>query len=116
MGLNLKERSSGRYKGALKLTKRGPGVVRRWLYFAAMRLITTAGVAEWYAVKKAQREKGGNRALVAVMRKLALGLYVLGVREESFDVQRLLSPAVKHSRRAAQRVKKELKTKQRQKI
>jgi transposase len=116
MGLNLKERSSGRYKGALKLTKRGPGVVRRWLYFAAMRLITTAGVAEWYAVKKAQREKGGNRALVAVMRKLALGLYVLGVREESFDVQRLFSPAVKHSRRAAQRVKKELKKKQRQKV
>jgi transposase len=37
MGLNLKERSSGRYQGQLKITKRGPGAARRWLYFAAMR-------------------------------------------------------------------------------
>ncbi len=39
MGLNLKERSSGRYQGQLKITKRGPGAVRRWLYFTAMRLV-----------------------------------------------------------------------------
>jgi transposase len=116
MGLNLKERSSGRYQGQLKITKRGPGAVRRWLYFAAMRLATTAEVTEWYAVKKAQREKGGKRALVAVMRKLALGLHALGVREESFDARRLFSPAVKHSGRMAQRAKKNLKKKQRQKV
>ena len=107
MGLNLKERSSGRYQGQLKITKRGPGAVRRWLYFAAMRLVKTAAVAEWYAVKKGQRDKGGKRALIAVMRKLALGLYVLGVGEESFDARRLFSPTVKHSRRGARRAKKE---------
>lgn len=116
MGLNLKERSSGRYRGQLTITKRGPGAVRRWLYFAAMRLVQTAEVAEWYAVKKGQREKGGKRALVAVMRKLALGLHALGVCEEGFDARRLFSPAVKLSRRAAKRAKKELKRKQRQKV
>jgi transposase len=116
MGLNLKERSSGRYKGQLKITKRGPGAVRRWLYFAAMRLVKTAAVAEWYAVKKEQREKGGRRALIAVMRKLALGLYVLGLGEESFDARRLFSPTVKHSRRTAQRAKKKLKKQRRQKV
>jgi transposase len=116
MGLNLKERSSGRHKGQLKITKRGPGAVRRWLYFAAMRLVQRADVAEWYAVKKGQREKGGTRALVAVMRKLAMGLHVLGMTEETFDARRLFSPTVKHSRSGARRVKKELKRKQRQKV
>ena len=38
-GLNLKERSSGKHKGQLKITKRGPSVVRFYLYFAALRLI-----------------------------------------------------------------------------
>jgi transposase len=114
MGLNLKERSSGRYQGQLKITKRGPGAVRRWLYFAAMRLVKTAEVAEWYEVKKGQRDRGGKRALVAVMRKLALALHALGVGEENFDARRLFSPAVKHSRRGARRAKKNQR-KQRQK-
>ena len=107
MGLNLKERSSGRHKGHLKITKRGPGGVRRWLFFAAMRLVQTVEVAEWYAVKKSQHTKGGTRALVAVMRKLALGLHALGTGEESFDARRLFSPAVKRSHRAAKRAQKD---------
>jgi transposase len=109
IGLNLKERSSGRYKGRLKITKRGPGGVRRWLYFAAMRLVQKAEVAEWYAVKKGQRKNAARQALVAVMRKLALGLHAIGVREESFDASRLFSPAVKRSHYAAERAKKEQK-------
>jgi hypothetical protein len=32
MGLNLKERSSGQHKGRLKITKRGPGRVRHYLF------------------------------------------------------------------------------------
>lgn len=115
MGLNLKERSSGRYQGHLKITKRGPGAARRWMFFAAMRLVKTAGVAEWYAVKKGQRVKGGTRALVAVMRKLALGLHALGMGEDRFDARRLFSPTVKRSRAEARRAKKEQK-KQRQKV
>ena len=51
-------------------------------------------------------QKGGTRALVAVMRKLALGLHALGVGEESFDARRLFSPTVKHSRRAAKRARR----------
>jgi len=37
LGLNLKERSSGKYVGQLKITKRGPGKARKYLYFAALR-------------------------------------------------------------------------------
>jgi len=116
MGLNLKERSSGRYQGQLKITKRGPGAVRRWLYFAAMRLVQQANLVEWYEVKKGQRPKGGKRALIAVMRKLALGLYVVGVGTEPFDARRLFSPTVgKRSRRGVRQAKKNQK-KQRQKV
>jgi transposase len=91
MGLNLKERSSGRYQGQLKITKRGPGAVRRWLYFAAMRLVQKPWVHAWYEAKKGRRDKGGKRALIAVMRKLALGLYAVGVSEEPFDARRLFT-------------------------
>ena len=116
MGLNLKERSSGRYQGQLKITKRGPGAVRRWLYFAAMRLVQKPDVVEWYEIKKGQRPKGGKRALIAVMRKLALGLYVVGVGEETFDAKRLFSPTVgKRSRRGVKQAKKNQK-RQRQKV
>ena len=116
MGLNLKERSSGRYQGQLKITKRGPGAVRRWLYFAAMRLVQKPNVVEWYEIEKGQRPKGGKRALIAVMRKLALGLYVVGVGEETFDARRLFSPTVgKRSRRGVKQAKKNQK-RQRQKV
>ena len=116
MGLNLKERSSGRYQGQLKITKRGPSAVRRWLFFAAMRLAQKPDVVEWYEAKKGQRPKGGTRALIAVMRKLALGLYAVGVGTEPFDAKRLFSPTVgKRSRRGARQAK-EQKKKQRQKV
>jgi len=32
-GLNLKERSSGKHKGRLKITKRGPSLARKYHYF-----------------------------------------------------------------------------------
>ena len=35
MGLNLTERSSGMYKGKLKISKRGSSAVRYWMYLAA---------------------------------------------------------------------------------
>ena len=107
MGLNLKERSSGQYQGQLKITKRGPAAVRRWLYFAAMRLAQQSGVAAWYQAKKAKREKHGKWALVAVMRKLVLGLYRVGVADEPFDARRLFAEprASRHGSRNSTRRK-----------
>jgi transposase len=99
MGLNLKERSSGRYQGQLKISKRGPGAVRRWLYFASMRLTQKPWVHAWYEAKKGHRDKGGKWALIAVMRKLALGLYAVGVSKEPFDARRLFSQESGKSRR-----------------
>lgn len=56
LGLNLKVRSSGKMKGRLRLSKRGPGRARRWLYYAALRLLqSNAIVKAWYARKRATR-------------------------------------------------------------
>jgi transposase len=38
-GLNLREKSSGKYRGKLKLTKRGPSRARRYLWLAVLRLL-----------------------------------------------------------------------------
>jgi len=52
MGLNLKECSSGQHKGKLKITKRGPGRVRHYLYLSAMRFVQKdPEVRAWYCNK-----------------------------------------------------------------
>lgn len=39
-GLNLAERSSGKYKGQIKLTKRGNALLRKHLYFTVFYLLS----------------------------------------------------------------------------
>jgi transposase len=91
MGLNLKERSSGKHQGQLKITKRGPSIVRKWMYFAAMRMSRSPLVRPWFEEKKAKDKGRGKGALIAIARKLALALYSVGARGEAFEPQRLLS-------------------------
>jgi transposase len=89
MGLNLKERSSGRWQGQLTLSKRGPAAARRWLYLAALRWVRQEPVRSWYLRQTAQRRGAAKPALIGVMRKLALALYRVGGRREAFDRQQL---------------------------
>jgi transposase len=89
MGLNLVERSSGDYQGCLHISKRGSACTRQWLYFAVLRLVQKAGVRRWYEAKKARDPEAAKSVLVALMRKLALALYQVGVHEQAFDAQRL---------------------------
>lgn len=89
MGLNLVERSSGAYQGRLRISKRGSARTRQWLYFAVMRLVQRCGVRPWYEAKKARDEGDARRVLVAVMRKLSVALYHIGVRNEEFQPRRL---------------------------
>jgi transposase len=91
MGLNLKERSSGKYQGQLKITKRGPSIVRRWMYFAAMRATRSVFVKPWFQAKKARDKDRGNGALIAVARKLALALHAVGAKGQPFEPWRLFS-------------------------
>jgi transposase len=90
MGLNLAERSSGKYQGQLKLSKRGRGMARRWMYLAALRHVRSSERARgWYRRKRLRmseawrprpgyKPRPGVGAVVAVMRKLALALHAIG--------------------------------------
>jgi transposase len=89
MGFNLKERSSGKHKGLLKITKRGSSSVRKWLYFAAMRQVKSGPVRRWHEAKKARDKDRGLGSLIAVARKLALALHVVAVKGEPFEPWRL---------------------------
>lgn len=100
MGLNLAERSSGTYKGQLKISKRGQPRVRQWLYLAALRLVKKSGVSAWYHAKKA-RDGQAKRALVAIMRKLSLALYRVGTSDACFEPRRLFHPAATRARSRA---------------
>jgi transposase len=95
LGLNLKERSSGKHKGKLKITKRGSGQARRWLYYVVLRLIQKDAVIKaWYG-RKISRDGGVKmKALIAIMRKVAAGLWHVAQGKEFdakklFDVKRL---------------------------
>ena len=94
-GLNLKEKSSGKQKGQLSITKRGPGRARQYLWLAVFRWLQKDAVARaWYA-EKIKRDGGRrSRAVIALMRKFAQALFHVarGVPLDSrklFDVSRL---------------------------
>jgi transposase len=92
MGLNLKERSSGQYIGKLKITKRGQRLCRKWLYFSALRLMQKSPKTRRWAAAKKQRDGGkgqGKRAVIGVMRRLALAAYQVGANGAEFDAERL---------------------------
>lgn len=94
-GINLKERSSGKHQGRLKITKRGSSRARRWLFLAALRWLKDDRIAKAWYLRKVARDGGKKmKAVVALMRKLVAGLFHVarGERFDStklFDVRRL---------------------------
>jgi len=89
MGLNLTERSSGKWQGHLRISKRGSSKVRRWLYLAALRWVRKEPVRRWYREQVAARRGERKAALIGVMRKLALALYQVGGRGQAFAQEAL---------------------------
>jgi transposase len=94
-GLNLKEKSSGKFQGKLKLTKRGSARARQWLWLATSRWRSTDRIAEAWYQSKVKRDGGfRSKATIGLMRKLARALYHVarGAPLDSrllFDTQRL---------------------------
>jgi transposase len=95
LGLNLTERSSGQFKGTLHISKRGSSRSRQWLYLATLRLVQKAGVRSWYEAKKAGNADAAKCVLVALMRKLSMALYHVGVHQQEFDTRRLFQKIVR---------------------
>jgi transposase len=90
MGLNLAERSSGRYRGKLKIAKRGSAMARHWLHLAALRLVRRSPeVAAWYRAKRRRDAGASTGAVTAVARRLALALHAVATTGAAFDAGRL---------------------------
>lgn len=86
LGLNLKERSSGKRVGQLAITKRGPSLARRWLFFAALRAVQRPEIKPWYLAMQSRDQKYGKmKGLVAVMRKLCRSIWHVSRTGETFD-------------------------------
>ena len=86
VGLDLQVRQSGKWKGQVKLSKRGSGRVRRLLYMAAVRATDQpeSAFGAYYQRLLARGMKGG-RALMAVMRKMLKVAYHLLRSNETYD-------------------------------
>jgi len=88
-GLNLRVKSSGEHAGRLTITKRGSGLVRQVLYLFALRMIKeSAAVRAWYKRRRGYTEESKQRAIVAVMRKLARAMFHVA-RGDAFDARKL---------------------------
>lgn len=88
-GLNLKEKSSGKWQGKLRITKNGSGRARQYLWLAVFRWRKKDPIVQaWYAAK-VKRDGGKKaRAVVALMRKLVKALFHVA-RGAPMDTQRL---------------------------
>jgi transposase len=90
-GMNLKEKSSGKFQGRLKITKRGSGRARQYLWLAVCRWVRKDPVARAWYEKKIARDAGKKaKAIVALMRKLAGALYHIG-RGDPYDAAKLFA-------------------------
>jgi len=89
-GLNVKIRCSGKKRGELHITKRGPGLARWYMYLAALRMIKDDPIVRAWYDKKVARDGGKvkMKAVVAIMRKLVKGLWHVA-RGKTFDASLL---------------------------
>lgn len=93
MGLNLKEHSSGKHKGKLAITKRGPSLGRFYLYFAALRLIARdARVARWFQAKTQRPGAIKGKQVVELMRRIAKGIWH-HAQGRPFSPEKLFGPS-----------------------
>lgn len=86
-GLNLYEMSSGKHHGIRRITKRGRGLLRKLLYFAAINTIKKDGIMHDY-YKRLVETNGmvKKKALIAVSRKLLCLMYAQ-VRDNTFYME-----------------------------
>jgi transposase len=94
LGLNLKERSSGKRNGQLAITKRGPSLARKYLYFWAMRSVNRPELRPWYETfqkvgKGRATEYRKMKGLIAMMRKLCRALWYCRQHDKPFEYEKV---------------------------
>ena len=81
-GLDLYEISSGKRKGERRISKRGRSLLRKILYYAAMKTIRKNGIMHEYYINLTGRGMKKVMALIAVARKLLRIIFAI-VRNNS---------------------------------
>jgi hypothetical protein len=89
VGLNLRERESGKYKGKVKITKRGRSLYRKVSYQVARRLVAKKGSMFQARHKEMKKRLGGGKALVSLMRFLTRSILGVYRSTSEFDLSRL---------------------------
>ena len=110
LGLNMKELSSGKRKGELAITKRGPSVARKILYFWALRGVQHPALQPWFeGFKKVGRNRSGEhrgkKGLIALMRKLCRSLWYVRQHNVPFEYAKVFpgEPLQKRTRKRKRR-------------
>jgi transposase len=86
-GLDLYEISSGKRKGQRRISKRGRGLLRKILFYAAIQMIRKNGIMYDYYTRLTGRGMERMRALIAVSRKLLRIIHAI-VRDNSDYVKK----------------------------
>jgi transposase len=90
-GLDPRPDDSGQHRGKRRLSKRGPGELRRLLFLAAM---SAAKTKTWHPLYEHYRAKGlsGTAALVILARRIARTAWSIYTYKTEFDPARLMNP------------------------
>jgi transposase len=90
-GLDPRPDDSGQHRGKCRLSKRGPGELRRLLYLAAMSAIKTK---TWRPLYEHYRAKGlsSTATLVILARRIARTAWSIYTHKTEFDPGRLTKP------------------------
>lgn len=89
-GLNIRRRSSGKYEGHNKISKKGRSLLRKVLYQCVFSsLICKGGVYHDYYQRKKRELASGMKAIVAVMRKALKMIYGIAVSKNEFSMERV---------------------------
>ncbi len=83
-GLNLFEISSGKHKGKRRISKRGRSFLRKVLYFAALNTIRKGGIFHEKYQGYIDRGMPGNKALIAIARKLLRIMFAMARDHKEF--------------------------------
>lgn len=83
-GMNLFEISSGKHKGKRRISKRGRSFLRKILYFAALNTIRKGGVFHEKYQGYIDRGMPGNKALIAIARKLLRIMFAMARDQKEF--------------------------------
>ncbi len=92
-GLNLKEHSSGTFKGQTKITKRGRPRLRSLLYKCAMVLVAQNSefkALHQYLKTRSKNPLKGKQSLVVICCKLIRVLFTLGKKRLEYDPDKVL--------------------------